>query len=485
MMIGLRTGSLKASLTLLALSGTLGLTACSGGSPSPSPSMPEQRSAKLRNTAPVVSGDDATALAAGNLAFAVDMHAKLRAVHAGKNFIFSQTSISTALAMLYAGARNQTATQMAEALNFTLPAERLHPAFNALDLALTAPAGDDADAFRLEIANSTWVQDGFAALPAYLDLLAENYGAGLYVQDFATAADAARETINAWVADKTEEQIKDLFPPGSITGDTVLVLANAVFFHGDWLTPFEKDSPTGVFHAAGGDVNVPMMRGIHNGGIATGSGWSAARLDYVGDTTSMFVVVPDAGTFDAFEAGLTAATVAPILVAPSANGNVIMPRFKFDTPTNLKDPLMALGMTDAFGAADSLGHRRDAGSRRPERRPQGDDCRRRKGDHRLGRHRRRRRNHLGSPGAGRGSPLPLLHRPPADRRGPVPGPGPRSQPLKPSSGPARGAAGGAARRAPGARGSGRRHGARPGGRHDGARRPRLRRRRRRTAPPRR
>jgi len=257
--------------------------------------------------------------------------------------------------MLYAGARNQTATQMAEALHFTLPAERLHPAFNALDLALTAPSGDDADAFRLEIANSSWVQNGFAALPSYLDLLAENYGAGLYVQDFAAAAEPARETINAWVADKTEDQIKDLFPPGSITGDTVLVLANAVFFHGDWLTPFMKDSPTGLFHAAGADVNVPMMRGQHNGGIATGSGWSAARLDYVGDTTSMFVVVPDAGTFDAFEAGLTAETIAPILAASSTNGDIVMPRFKFATPTDLKEPLMALGMTDAFGAGDLSG----------------------------------------------------------------------------------------------------------------------------------
>jgi serpin B len=343
----------------LALAFSLGLSACGGASSGPNSPVPpggEQRSEKLRVTSPSVPAEDAAALAAGNLAFAVDMHAQVRGMNEGKNFVFSQTGMSLALAMLYAGARTETAAQMASALHFTLPPERLHPAFNALDLALGAPAGGGGEAFRLEIANGSWVQDGFAALPAFLDTLAENYGAGLYVEDFAAAPEPARAEINAWVADQTEDQIKELFPRGTIDASTVLVLANAVFFHGDWATPFLKDSPSRTFHAPGHDVTVPTMVGMHNGGLAQGAGWSAARLDYVGGTTSMIVVVPDAGTFDAFEAGLTAAALAPILAAPGgAGGDVIMPRFKFQTATNLMDPLMALGMVDAFGDADFSG----------------------------------------------------------------------------------------------------------------------------------
>jgi serpin B len=338
-------------LSSLALALSLALSGCGSGSPTPPPSPgAEQRSEKLRITEPVVPAEDTVAVEAGNLAFALGMHDQVRAQNPNKNFIFSQTSMSIALAMLYAGARNQTASQMATALHFTLPPERLHPAFNALDLALTAPAGNDDEAFRLEIANGNWVQDGFTALPSFLDTLAENYGAGLFVEDFATAPEPAREKINGWVAAQTEDQIKDLFPPGSINSMTVLVLANAVFFHGDWVKPFESKSGNGTFHAPGGDVSVPMMLGDHNGLITSGTGWSAARLDYVGDTTSMVVVVPDAGTFDAFEQGLTVETLAPILSATSgSNGNVVLPRFKFKTATNLKDPLVALGMTDAFG----------------------------------------------------------------------------------------------------------------------------------------
>ena len=194
------------------------LAACGTSDPAPTPSpTPDLRSDKIRVTNPAVSGADAAQLAADNLAFAVDVHKRLRAQETG-NFIFSQTSISTALAMLYAGAATTTAAEMASTLHFSLPAERLHAAFNALDLALTTPpAGGDAAAFRLKLANSSWVQDGFNVLPTYLDALAVNYGAGLFQKDFTTQAEAARVDINGWVSDQTEAQIPELFPQGSIT----------------------------------------------------------------------------------------------------------------------------------------------------------------------------------------------------------------------------------------------------------------------------
>ena len=328
-----------------------------GGSTPPTPA-PELRSAKVRVTAPVVSADDAATLAADNLAFAVDMHHALRASQGGGNFVFSQTSISTALAMLYAGAATTTATEMATALRFTLPAERLHPAFNALDLALTTPPpGSDAGAFRLAVANSIWVQDGFAVLPGYLDILAENYGAGVFVADFVGQPDMARRQINGWVSDRTQGQIPALFPEDSIDALTRLVLANAVFFHGDWKTPFAHGRTVdAIFHAPAGDVRVPTMYGDHDAALWSGPGWNAAALDYVGGTTSMILVVPDAGTFDAFEAGLTADGLTAILggAQPAGDDNVVMPRFAFDTAVVLRDALSALGMPEAFTDAADL-----------------------------------------------------------------------------------------------------------------------------------
>ena len=345
------TVSISFALLLAAAS----LPGCGGGSAEDDPPDSRQppefelRSSKARITTPAVSNEDAATLAADNLAFSVDLYHELRTRNSD-NFVYSQTSISTALAMLYTGAASTTSAQMADALHFSLPAARLHAAFNSLDLALTTPPPNaNAAAFRLSIANSIWLQNGMSVLPVFLDTLAENYGAGLFTEDFASAPEPARAAINRWVSDQTEDQIPTLFPAGSISTLTRLVLANAVYFHGDWRRPFLKDSPTLVFHALTGDVFVPTMRGNLNAVIWSGPGWSAAALDYVGDTASMFIVMPDAGTFAAFEAGLTPELLASIFAARSGVfADLTMPRFKMSTSVGLNEILSTLGMPIAF-----------------------------------------------------------------------------------------------------------------------------------------
>src|SRR5450432_1185813 len=123
-----------------------GLAACGGASPGGG-AAPEARSDKVRITAPAVAAPDAATLAHDNRAFAWDLYQKVSANT--DNLVFSPASISIALAMTYGGAAGTTATQMATTLHFSLPPERLHPAFDALDLALESPAASGAGAFRL------------------------------------------------------------------------------------------------------------------------------------------------------------------------------------------------------------------------------------------------------------------------------------------------------------------------------------------------
>jgi len=132
----------------------------------------ELKSDKVRQPA-TASEDDLDRLVAGNNAFAFDLYHQLRS--SDGNLFFSPTSISTALAMTYAGARESTEQQMAETLHYGLPQSQLHPAFNALDNALSS-GDDESEEFQLNIANAIWGQDGYAFLDTYLDVLAENYG---------------------------------------------------------------------------------------------------------------------------------------------------------------------------------------------------------------------------------------------------------------------------------------------------------------------
>jgi len=337
----------------------LALAGCGGGSGGVregEPAAAEARSSEARITAPQVSSEDLAALAAGNDAFAVDLYRTLRP--SAGNIVFAPESLSIALAMTFGGAAGTTAAQMAATLHYALPPERLHPAFDALDLALNAAPSSPA-AFRLTVANAVWAQRGFTVLPSFLDLLARNYGAGVRLADFTTAPETARQVINQWVSDQTAGKIPELLMAGSINTLTKMVLTTAIYFKADWDTPFAAQSAMGTFHAPTADISVPMMTGPAEVPVWTGSGYTAARLPYAGGTTSMLLIVPDAGTFDAFEAALTADTLQSVLAgtAAAASQGVSLPRFMVGQHFSVRTALMALGMTDAFdtSAADFSG----------------------------------------------------------------------------------------------------------------------------------
>ncbi len=317
--------------------------------PTPAPAESIAQSQLQRVSSPNVANTDLQTVVAGNSSFAFDLYRALRAERG--NLFFSPYSISTALAMTYAGARGETERQMAAVLHFTLPQERLHPALNALDLAVTRPSEAD-DEFRLNVANSLWGQQGYTFLPEFLDLLAQNYGAGLRLVDFKSAPEPARLAINRWVSDQTEDKIKDLIPEGGITNLTRLVLANAIYFDAKWVYPFDKESTQdGTFHLLdGGQVDTPMMRMDRPAVLryVRGVDYQAAELPYVGDRASMVIIVPDAGSFADFEATLNADRVNAIVAGMQPKTVALtLPKFSYASEVSLVQTLAAMGMPDA------------------------------------------------------------------------------------------------------------------------------------------
>jgi serpin B len=282
--------------------------------------------------------------------FAWDLY---RAVSAAPgNLAFSPAGLSIALAMAYGGARGNTAAQMATTLHFSLPPSRLHPTFDALDLALE-PVGNG----HLTFANALWADSRVRVLPDYLDLLAENYGAGVHIVDFVHAPEAARADINQWVSDETGGNIPTLLSPGAVNQRTELALTNAVYFRADWRWRFGAVNANDTFQAPGGPVPAAMMSGTIPTPGWTGAGYRAAALPYAGGAESMVVIAPGAGTFDAFEGGLTGDALEAILAAPpTTTYSVSMPQFTARSALPLADTLAAMGMADAFtSAADFSG----------------------------------------------------------------------------------------------------------------------------------
>jgi len=320
------------------------------------------KGALLQSDKPRVTSDATDAemaeLVAGNSAFAFDLYQVLRQEGDG-NLFYSPTSISLALAMTYAGARGETEEQMAATMHYTLTQERLHPAFNALDTTLASyREGESEDAFQLGIANAIWGQEGYKFLPAFLDTLAQNYGAGLRTLDFVNETEAARQTINNWVSDQTKEKIQDLIPEGVLDAAVRLVLTNAIYFNGKWVLPFEKkdthDEPFTLLD--GSTVDVPMMSQTEMFKYAEGDGYQAVELPYRDSNMAMLFVLPEAGRFEEIEAAFSAESVTAITEGLTPQlVKLFVPKFTFESEIDLSETLIQMGMPAAFGNADFSG----------------------------------------------------------------------------------------------------------------------------------
>lgn len=295
-------------------------------------------------------------LVEGNTAFAFDLYGLLAQESQG-NLVVSPYSISEALSMTYAGADGQTATQMADALHFTLDQDALPPAFQSLDDGLvshgTAGANPDtgAPARALHIANGLWGEQTFPFDPAFSAQLDQFYGAGLQLTDFRNDPEGSRQQINGWVAEQTEDKIQDIVPADAITPDTRLVLANAIYFYGGWQHTFSESATEDAdFHLLDGStVSVPFMSQTESFSYAQGDGFQVVELPYEGSGFAMTVILPDEGQFETIEAGLDAATLDAALGQLSyTDVDLYLPKFKFDYSAALADSLQALGMTDAF-----------------------------------------------------------------------------------------------------------------------------------------
>ena len=324
----------------------------------------EAKSTLTRDLAPNVSPADEAALVAGNNDFAFAAYKALAASNSNNQF-FSPYSISSALAMTYAGASGATATEIAAALHFTLPQAALHPAFDAVDLALTADNDDASDAsdsnsgtpkqegkkLVLHVANSLWAAKDASFHQPFLDTLAVSYGAGVRLTDFAGNPEGSRTTINDWVSNETEDRINDLLPDGSISGSTRLVLVDAIYFNASWSSPFQASSttPADFNRIDGSKVSAPTMHERIWSAYASTDSYDAIELPYLGNAV-MDVVMPKAGTLSDFESKLDGAQFQTILAGFShGDVDVSLPKFGYHGGTiSLKSLLQGLGMKTAF-----------------------------------------------------------------------------------------------------------------------------------------
>jgi serpin B len=303
----------------------------------------------------------------GNNEFALELYAKLR--DGEGNLFLSPYSISTALAMTYAGAGGETGSQMARVLHFptrpkVAPSEpneksitatawehkRFSSAFGKIIKDLNARG--EKGKYELRVANALWGQKGYGFLKEFLNLIKSDYGGCLNEVDFVTAVEPARKTINDWVENQTNNKIKNLIPQGVLDSMTRLVLTNAIYFKGNWARQFKKERTQNAPFTLldGNKVDVPMMSQTADFNYIQTNSFQGLELPYVNDELSMIILLPKKlNGLPELEKTLSTENFSKWLNEMRKREVIVfVPKFTMTSQFGLADVLKAMGMTNAF-----------------------------------------------------------------------------------------------------------------------------------------
>ena len=298
----------------------------------------------------VSSANNPKSVVEGNSKFAFRLLHQLQIGTTGQNLIFSPFSISTALAMVYAGAKNETALQMERTLNF-----QTNGNFNADFRHLLDKLDQGANGqIKLNIANGLWAQHDFKFLDGYFEVAKTDYYSALSNVDFkdAAARENCRRHINQWVEEKTNDKIKGLIGKDDLSGLTRLVLVNAIYFYGEWAEPFKKEStsPDEFSLKEGTRVMAPFMNQHKKYNYYEDSVMQAIEIPYKNDKASMLIFLPKWNKLlPEFEKSFDYQYYQKIAESLELTDvRLSFPKFKTDFKLELADILSQMGMPLAF-----------------------------------------------------------------------------------------------------------------------------------------
>ncbi|HEV8368248.1 MAG TPA: serpin family protein [Pyrinomonadaceae bacterium] len=299
--------------------------------------------AELRSDASILSVER---VVKGNNQFALDLYLKVSRARDG-NLFLSPYSLSLALAMIYAGARGETAKQVASVASFPLNQTHLHPVFGSLNQNLKKSVNFQE---QLIIANALWKQSGISSKP-FVSIIQNHYGSALMDADFAKDPEDSRQTINAWIEQQTKEKIKEILPNGSVDFSTKLLLTNAVYFKAQWAKRFQaRDTRTAYFSVTKKEsTKVAFMRSIEKFRYYDDGIVQALELPYSGGAFSMMVLLPHKvdGLLDSAR-WFTQDRLSDIDRSVSQKVIVILPKFNLKDGLELRNTLCEMGMPVAF-----------------------------------------------------------------------------------------------------------------------------------------
>jgi serpin B len=216
-----------------------------------------------------------------------------------------------------------------------------------------------SDDYELQTANALWIQEGYPVKEEYLFNVKKYYDGEVANLDFVRKPDDSRNTINEWVETRTSDKIKDLVPKSMITPDTRIIITNAIYFNGKWAYTFDKQltEKRAFYPANGEEASVDMMYMYNNFNYGENSKAKIIELPYKGNDLSMYIVLPKDNNIKEFETEFTINDYTELKneMDSTVNVDILIPKFKFETKTELSDSFVEMGVVDAFRQANFSG----------------------------------------------------------------------------------------------------------------------------------
>ncbi len=301
---------------------------------------------------------DVTEVVKANNQFALDLYARFRTN--SENIFFSPYGISTALAMVYEGARGSTREEMKKVLHFPEDDSLVREGFQALSNRIN----QESENYQFRIVNALWVHNDFKVLDDYLGIVEKYYSGNARNLDFVGQPEPSRLMINAWIEEQTSNKIKDLVPVGQIKKSTRLIITNAIYFRCKWVRWFdEKDTEEKDFRLSNGDIiQTPMMQQTGTFDYFETDELQMLELLYDYDPQrhrhriSMLILLPKDYDLEALERSLTAEKLDMLKrgLRP-AKVDVSLPKFKLGAKYFMAEDLESMGMSSAFSDVQGEG----------------------------------------------------------------------------------------------------------------------------------
>ncbi|XP_029446369.1 serpin B6-like [Rhinatrema bivittatum] len=293
------------------------------------------------------------AVSEANTTFALDLFKNLS--QDCQNVFISPMSISSALAMVFLGAKGNTAAQMAQVLQIS-KAKEIHTGFQSLLAEINKPGAN----YLLRTANRLFGEESYEFIEEFLESSKKWYQADLKTVSFISQFEESRKLINAWVEEKTESKIQNLLAPGIINELTRLVLVNAIYFKGNWADQFKKEQtrerPFRINKKETKPVQMMFKKAKFNMTYVGDVQTKFLEIPYVDNELSMIIMLPDdiqddSTGLELLERELTYKKFMDWTnpeMMHNTEVEVSIPKFKMEEMYDLKSVLSSMGMSDAF-----------------------------------------------------------------------------------------------------------------------------------------